>query len=89
MSLEGLVPHEICRRVVWYLETNIMERFPAFILRVERSCTLKMEAAYSFEVLVHFYQTTRQLNLDDSVKCTGCWVCCMWPFKITKRINVL
>ena len=38
------------------------------------SCTLKMGAVYSFELFIHFYQTTWQLNLVDSVQCTGCWV---------------
>lgn len=33
-----------------------------------------MEAAYSFEMLVHFYQNIRQPNIEDSVQCIGCWV---------------
>ena len=46
--------------------------------------TLKKEAAYFFEVLVHFYQTARQLNIEYSVQVVGFTF--KRPFKNTKGI---
>jgi len=47
-----------------------------------------MEAAYSFEVLVHFYQTTRQPNIEDSVQCIGCWVYFLTAFQWYERGDI-
>jgi len=51
------------------------------------SCTLKMGAVYSFELFIHFYQTTWQLNLVDSDCVQAAGFTFMWPFKSTNWIH--